>query len=112
MSFEPEFLRGFYPELNSKKYFITFETASSYGNPVSDADRIFLVDIDGGAKYHVMGAVLAAGWGESLGLRNCLMAKTWARISRCRPLRHRPRCDQRSHTSGAMSSFATTQVRS
>src|SRR6266436_1303440 len=54
LNFEREFLRVFYPELSGKKYAVTFETASSYDNPARDADRIFLVDIGDGPKYHVL----------------------------------------------------------
>jgi hypothetical protein len=54
MSFEREFLQVFYPQLSGKKYAVTFETASSYDKPVSDADRAFLVDIGDGPKYYVL----------------------------------------------------------
>jgi hypothetical protein len=67
MSFEWEFLQVFYPELSSKKYIITFETASSYDNPVSDVDRIFHVDIGDGAKYQVIGCCLGGRMKEISG---------------------------------------------
>ena len=63
MSFEREFLQAFYPQLSGKKYWVTFETASSYDKPVSDADRTFLVDIGDGAKY----VVLMCCFGGTLG---------------------------------------------
>jgi hypothetical protein len=67
MSFEREFLQVFYPQLSGKKYAVTFETASSYDKPASDADRIFLVDVGDGAKYHVLTCCFGGTMGGVIG---------------------------------------------
>ena len=67
MSFAREFLQLFYPELSGKNYAIIFETASMYDEPVSDADRIFLVDIGDGAKYYVLKCCFGGSMGGIVG---------------------------------------------
>lgn len=66
-TFAREFLQIFYPELSGKNYAITFETASSYDKPASDADRIFLVDIGDGAKYQVLMCCIGGSMAEIVG---------------------------------------------
>jgi hypothetical protein len=67
MTFEREFLQVFYPQLSGKKYAVTFETASSYDKPGSDADRIFLVDVGDGPKYHVLMCCFGGTMGGVIG---------------------------------------------
>jgi hypothetical protein len=67
MGFAREFLQVFYPELSGKNYAITFETASRYDEPVSDADRIFLIDIGDGAKYQVLMCCIGGTMGGIVG---------------------------------------------
>lgn len=67
MSFARGFLQLFYPELSGKNYAITFETASRYDEPVSDANRIFLVDIGDGAKYYVLQCCFGGSMGGIVG---------------------------------------------
>jgi hypothetical protein len=71
MSFEREFLQAFYPELSGKKCAITFETASSYDNPVSDTTEFSLsmLAMEQNIKFFSVG--WAAGWEGTCRTPNC-----------------------------------------